>query len=73
MTPTDIDEIVAKLLPLAWDCDVPAPPDFDEEAYLAAWPDIAAALRGGEVKSAFVHYVLVGRREGRPRPVRKMI
>lgn len=72
MTMTDVDEIVARALKRAWEYDLPAPPDFDEDAYLAACPDVAAAIKNGQIKSPFVHYVMVGRSEGRPRPVRKV-
>lgn len=68
----DIDQIVAYALARAWDYDIAAPPDFDERAYLAAWPDVAEAVRRGEIKSAFVHYMMMGRKEGRPRPVREL-
>lgn len=39
--------------------------DFDEEAYLRAYPDVAAAVGRGELKSALEHYLLVGRAERR--------
>lgn len=61
---------ISRLIDSAWAADIPAPADFDEAAYLAAWPDVAAAMRRGEIKSAFVHYVLIGHREGRARPTR---
>ncbi|MDE7370143.1 MAG: methyltransferase domain-containing protein [Desulfovibrio sp.] len=40
---------------------------IDEEAYLAANPDVAEALRAGRIRSAFEHYIFHGRREGRKR------
>jgi GT2 family glycosyltransferase len=40
-------------------------PDFDEEAYLRAYPDVAAAVRRGELKSGLEHYLLAGKTEGR--------
>lgn len=43
------------------------PPDwFDEEAYLRANPDVAAAMGTGEFRSAFDHYTRYGEREQRP-------
>src|SRR5271165_4944119 len=43
----------------------PIDQDFDEAAYLHAYPDVAAAVRRGEVKSGFEHYVAAGRAERR--------
>jgi GT2 family glycosyltransferase len=42
-----------------------APEDFDESAYLAAFPDVARSIRDGECPSALDHYELCGSREGR--------
>ncbi|WP_139830930.1 hypothetical protein [Mycobacterium paraense] len=42
-----------------------APEDFDESAYLAAFPDVATAIKAGQFLSALQHYELNGRREGR--------
>ncbi len=42
-----------------------APEDFDESAYLAAFPDVARAIKTGEILSALHHYDLNGQREGR--------
>jgi GT2 family glycosyltransferase len=43
-----------------------APPDdFDEAAYLLAFPDIAGAIAAGEFRSASHHYEFWGRHEGR--------
>jgi hypothetical protein len=39
--------------------------DFNEEGYLAANPDVAAALKSGEIDSARLHYVGFGFFEGR--------
>jgi SAM-dependent methyltransferase len=39
---------------------------FDEAAYLAVNPDVAAALARGEFKSGREHYQIFGLREGRP-------
>ncbi len=70
MDTSDLDMFLRNALERAWGVEVPAPPDFDEAAYLARWPDIAEAIAKGDVKSPFVHYVLVGRQEGRPRPTK---
>jgi hypothetical protein len=40
--------------------------EFDEEFYLAANPDVAMAVRGGHVASAFDHFLHFGQKEGRP-------
>ncbi len=42
-----------------------SPDDFDESAYLAAFPDIAGAIAAGEFRSASHHYEFWGRHEGR--------
>jgi GT2 family glycosyltransferase len=43
-----------------------APPeDFDESAYLAAFPDVAGSIKAGKLRSALHHYQFHGRREGR--------
>lgn len=47
--------------------NVPPPHDFDDSAYLAAYPDVAAAIRDGAEKSGFMHYIMHGRHEGRMR------
>jgi hypothetical protein len=39
--------------------------DFDEEAYLAANPDVRHAVERGEVESARLHYIGYGYFEGR--------
>jgi hypothetical protein len=39
--------------------------DFNEEGYLAANPDIAAAVRAGTLDSARLHYIRFGFFEGR--------
>jgi glycosyl transferase family 2 len=39
--------------------------DFDEDWYLAAYPDVAAALRNGHLASGLEHYRSFGRSEGR--------
>lgn len=45
----------------------PPPPDFDEEAYLRNYPDIRQAIEKGQFPSAFAHYMLHGKAEGRKR------
>ena len=42
-----------------------APEDFDESAYLAAFPDVARSIKDGQFRSALHHYESYGRREGR--------
>ena len=43
-----------------------APPDFfDEDFYLAAYPDIRAAVHAGHFPTALHHYAAFGRAEGR--------
>jgi GT2 family glycosyltransferase len=39
--------------------------DFDESAYLAAFPDVAKSIKDGQFPSAINHYESYGRREGR--------
>lgn len=41
------------------------PEDFDESAYLAAFPDVAHSITTGQFLSAVHHYEFYGRREGR--------
>ncbi|AWB08216.1 hypothetical protein A6A40_24070 (plasmid) [Azospirillum humicireducens] len=41
------------------------PTGWRERAYLAANPDVAAAVRNGQISSGYVHYVQQGRAEGR--------
>ena len=50
------------------DCNIAAPADFDDGAYLQANPDVAAEVVAGRQKSGFVHFLLHGRHEGRQRP-----
>ncbi len=45
---------------------VPAVEEFDEDAYLAANPDVAAAVKNGLYRSGHFHYQTVGWREKRP-------
>lgn len=42
------------------------PPGWRESTYLAANPDVAAAVRGGLLRSGYDHYQQFGRAEGRP-------
>jgi SAM-dependent methyltransferase len=44
---------------------LPARTEFDEDAYLQFHPDVAAAIHAGTVGSAWQHYLLHGRAEGR--------
>ncbi len=41
------------------------PGNFDEDFYLTAYPDVASAIRRGNIKSACDHYQRFGRYEGR--------
>lgn len=47
--------------------------DFDEEAYLAANPDVAAAVSSGQFESGRAHYEAYGKQEGRALGVRAKI
>ncbi len=49
---------------------IPVPDHFDEPAYLAGNPDVAAAVQKGQLHSGYVHFLLFGRFEGRRRPGR---
>lgn len=51
--PADVDAATAQ--PTGW----------RERAYLAANPDVAAAVRSGQLSSGYAHYVQQGRAEGR--------
>jgi hypothetical protein len=51
--PADVDATMAQ--PTGW----------RERAYLAANPDVAAAVRSGQISSGYAHYVQQGRAEGR--------
>lgn len=46
---------------------IQAPRDFDALAYLGKFPDVAAAVHDGTISSAYMHYLLHGRQEGRTR------
>jgi GT2 family glycosyltransferase len=41
---------------------------FDEVGYLRSYPDVAAAMARGEVKSGYIHFIRYGVREGRMPP-----
>jgi GT2 family glycosyltransferase len=41
---------------------------FDEEGYLRLNPDVRHAIEFGQIQSAYSHYVLYGKVEGRPLP-----
>src|SRR2546430_2057750 len=41
---------------------------FDEAAYLHAYPDVAAAMVRGDVRSGYQHFIHYGLREGRLPP-----
>lgn len=44
-----------------------APADFDEGLYLGNNPDVEHAVHSGRLATGYMHYVLHGRAEGRPR------
>ncbi len=46
---------------------VPVPRGWDDEAYLARNPDVAKAVRSGELRSGYEHFVRWGRAEARTR------
>jgi GT2 family glycosyltransferase len=45
---------------------IPFTDGFDEAAYLAANPDVAAAVSSGQYRSGHLHYLSIGWRERRP-------
>jgi hypothetical protein len=45
--------------------EAPVVPLFDEAFYLTTYPDVAAAVRRGQLKDGFDHFVRWGRGEGR--------
>lgn len=47
------------------DTTLAPPTGWRERAYLAANPDVAAAVRNGQLSSGYAHYVQQGRAEGR--------
>jgi len=46
---------------------LPIPPDFNETAYLARYPDVAAVVAAGRMQSGYLHYLLYGHNEKRER------
>ncbi|CBS91574.1 hypothetical protein [Azospirillum lipoferum] len=48
------------------DSTLAPPTGWRERGYLAANPDVAAAVRTGQISSGYAHYVQHGRAEGRP-------
>ncbi len=54
-----IDRSLAELFPQK---------SFDEAAYLRAYPDVAAAIVRGDVRSGYLHFIHYGLREGRTPP-----
>ncbi|CAO3363225.1 glycosyltransferase family 2 protein [Azospirillum melinis] len=46
---------------------LPAPSDFDEEAYLRRYGDVHESVINGSISGAFDHYMKHGRKEGRQR------
>ena len=53
---------------------VPAPPDFDEAAYLAEHPDVRTAVNDDQhlLGTGWEHFLRYGRAEGRRRPLRRV-
>jgi hypothetical protein len=45
--------------------EAPVVPLFDEGFYLTTYPDVAAAVRRGQLRDGFDHFVRWGRGEGR--------
>lgn len=66
----DIAKIIGDAIEGAAALDVPAPPDFDEAAYLRMYPDVGEAIEAGKYRSPFAHYIRHGRHEGRRRATR---
>jgi hypothetical protein len=61
-------EVVPELADAGGAIDAPptvAPADFDEDVYLAVFPDIEKAVRAGELESGLQHYLRTGYRERR--------
>ncbi len=46
---------------------VPSPDDFDTYAYLKLYPDVEEAIQTGKLTTAYMHYIMHGRPEGRVR------
>jgi glycosyltransferase involved in cell wall biosynthesis len=51
--------------------NIPTPPNFDEEFYLASYPDVKEAVLAKKIPSGYYHYIKFGRLEGRERPTKK--
>ena len=51
--------------PLLYHYVVPTEETFEEEGYLIANPDVAAAVKRGHMKSGRYHFRIYGRAEGR--------
>ena len=47
--------------------NLPIPSNFSEADYLEANPDVAEAVKKGDVPSGYAHYITQGKREGRSR------
>ena len=47
---------------------ISTPPNFDEERYLHENQDVYDAVSSGKIRSAYLHYIIYGRDEGRKRP-----
>lgn len=67
ISPDKLQKIIDKALMIADRNyqDIEAPPGFSEERYLKNNPDVARAVKNGDFKSGFHHYILFGRTEGR--------
>ena len=46
------------------------PQEFDEEAYLALYPDVRRSVEAGQLASGFAHFVASGKSEGRAQPMK---
>lgn len=56
---------VARFQPKKAAPTAPGASGFDEETYLLLHPDVAAAVRAGQFRSGYEHWVVRGEREGR--------
>lgn len=65
MTGSETPPDVVVTQPATDDLYGPPPPEFDEIAYLEAYPDIAKAVRSGGWSSGLHHYRVYGARENR--------
>src|ERR1700687_2788720 len=48
------------------------PEDFDEETYLALYPDAAEAVKAGDFPSGYDHWLTIGEKEGRIAPYKPL-